>query len=549
MSSNPTTRRRRLASLAVALPALGGTTALAADLPEEVARYVELKGAKLKTPAQDGVQIVELPSGQLVRVDLEHLELRDDQIFLDDGKLAELALSPSQLGEWLEIHRANNVTVIEDRSSIGAIASTVGSVVGTFAMLNTMSDLSADLLALSSQSAQASTSSADDDPALDAEEDALSEDEEGDDEEETIVNVQPQLGAAPTNGVANESAAAGTSTGASVSATDGDGGTLEYSIESQQIDGAFTVDSDTGEISVANSAVIDFEKHQTLSVTVAVSDGQGGTASQEVTIAIEDDDSDTISSAFSFTQTHDALSSGAIGFGDASTDPEELQARFIIAGIEADSGLAFIDQYIAPIDYLVWGSGFTDASATAATFSELAEIDYVELDFGYFYLSGYADPSIQALSFPATVTDFGLETALPAPMHFKSFYADASGVPAELYAFSNDTITQTSPGTFSTSNPVFNIVAGDILTFGDTTGDGRAEVIIYGASATEAQVYENLGTGFATTPLEETIFTGVDLDALAGGQLLDMSVSDHLSNGALNVILLGESATYFYELT
>ena len=362
MSSNPTTRRRRLASLAVALPALGGTTALAADLPEEIARYVELKGAKLKTPAQDGVQIVELPSGQLVRVDLEHLELRDDQIFLDDGKLAELALSPSQLGEWLEIHRANNVTVIEDRSSIGAIASTVGSVVGTFAMLNTMSDLSADLLALSSQSAQASTSSADDDPALDAEEDALSEDEEGDDEEETIVNVQPQLGAAPTNGVANESAAAGTSTGASVSATDGDGGTLEYSIESQQIDGAFTVDSDTGEISVANSAVIDFEKHQTLSVTVAVSDGQGGTASQEVTIAIEDDDSDTISSAFSFTQTHDALSSGAIGFGDASTDPLVLDARFVIAGVEADSGLAFVDQYMATMDHFVFGSAFAFSS-------------------------------------------------------------------------------------------------------------------------------------------------------------------------------------------
>lgn len=551
--------QRRIAALSVAVPAIWAKESLALETKESVTRYIELKDAELLTPARDGLQIVKMPDGALMRIDLERLELRDEQVFLHEAELAELALSPAFLGASLEVLRSDPVTMIEDRGSMGAIASALGSVVGTFAVLNTMGELSEDMINLSEQSLEtlAASSSADDDsdddPALDADEDEAADEPAGDAGEETEPeapkNQPPEFGAAPTKGVVNESAAAGTSTGVEVTASDSDGGTLVYSIQTQQVEGAFAVDPTTGEIAVANSAVIDFEQHETLSLTVTVSDGQGGSVSQVVTIAIEDDDSDTVAATPAFTQAHSALSSGAIGFGNASFDPSTIAARFVLAGVEKETGTARVQQYEGVMAHFLGGADNALATAEAADFSALAEIDHIDLSAGNFFLGGYADPSIKALSFPAVLTDFGALSAFDMPKHYRSVYEDASGVSAASYALFEETIERTAPTSFATSDPVFEVGAGDILSFGDLTGDGEAEAIVLQADTAEAQVYENLGTGFATTPLEETILTGIDLNARAGGKVLDISVTDHLSNEGLNVVLLGETGTYFYELT
>ena len=42
---------------------------------------------------------------------------------------------------------------------------------------------------------------------------------------------------------------------------------------------------------------------------------------------------------------------------------------------------------------------------------------------------------------------------------------------------------------------------------------------------------------------------GLDLDALAGGRLLDLSLRDHFSTGETTLVLLGSEATFLYELT
>jgi len=63
------------------------------------------------------------------------------------------------------------------------------------------------------------------------------------------------------------------------------------------------------------------------------------------------------------------------------------------------------------------------------------------------------------------------------------------------------------------------------------------------------QAYENLGDGFAEDALTQTLFTGLDLDALAGGRLLDLSLRDHFSTGETTLVLLGTEATFLYELT
>ncbi len=49
--------------------------------------------------------------------------------------------------------------------------------------------------------------------------------------------------------------------------------TLTYSITSQTVSGAFTINSDTGTITVANGSLLDFETNATHTVTVRVSDG------------------------------------------------------------------------------------------------------------------------------------------------------------------------------------------------------------------------------------------------------------------------------------
>jgi hypothetical protein len=82
----------------------------------------------------------------------------------------------------------------------------------------------------------------------------------------------------------DENTANGTSVG-TVSASDPDAGdSLTYSIAAGNTDGAFAIDSSTGEITVANSGALDFETNPSFSLTVQVEDTGSLTATATVTI-------------------------------------------------------------------------------------------------------------------------------------------------------------------------------------------------------------------------------------------------------------------------
>lgn len=84
----------------------------------------------------------------------------------------------------------------------------------------------------------------------------------------------------------NENLAAGTSIG-TVTARDPDiGETLSYAITAGNTDGAFTINSSTGEITVDNAAAVDFETHPTFALTVEVTDNDAPTLSDTATITI-----------------------------------------------------------------------------------------------------------------------------------------------------------------------------------------------------------------------------------------------------------------------
>ena len=84
----------------------------------------------------------------------------------------------------------------------------------------------------------------------------------------------------------DENSANGTVVG-TISASDQDGDTLSYSIIAGDPNGAFAIDSATGEITVADGAQLDFESQASYSLTVQVQDNGTGTLTDTATVTID----------------------------------------------------------------------------------------------------------------------------------------------------------------------------------------------------------------------------------------------------------------------
>ena len=61
---------------------------------------------------------------------------------------------------------------------------------------------------------------------------------------------------------------------------------LTYSIQSQTVAGAFAIDADSGQITVADGSLLDYETNATHSLTVRVTNGEGNTYDEAFTIAL-----------------------------------------------------------------------------------------------------------------------------------------------------------------------------------------------------------------------------------------------------------------------
>ena len=103
----------------------------------------------------------------------------------------------------------------------------------------------------------------------------------------TAVNDAPSVAGQVFAGT--ENASVGDAVG-TVSASDAEGDTLTYSIIGGNTDGAFSIDSSTGAISVANTSALDFETTPTFGLNVQVQDDGAptGTTTATVTINLSD---------------------------------------------------------------------------------------------------------------------------------------------------------------------------------------------------------------------------------------------------------------------
>ena len=137
----------------------------------------------------------------------------------------------------------------------------------------------------------------------------------------TTVNQAPAFseGSSTTRSLA-ENSSAGQDIGNPVSATDGDGGTLAYSLEGQDA-ASFDIVSSSGQLRTRSGVTYNYESDETYSVQVRVEDGQGGSATIDVEIALTDVDEAPAAPAAP-TVTASTLNSLSVGWAaPANTGP------------------------------------------------------------------------------------------------------------------------------------------------------------------------------------------------------------------------------------
>ena len=120
-----------------------------------------------------------------------------------------------------------------------------------------------------------------------------------------------------------EGAADGTEA-ATIAATDIDGDALSYAITAGNDDGAFAIDPQSGEVTVADGSLLDHETQASRSLTIEVSDGNGGTDAAELVVNIADVNESPVSAADSFAGTEDQAIAGNVLTNDTDVDGDAL---------------------------------------------------------------------------------------------------------------------------------------------------------------------------------------------------------------------------------
>ena len=131
-----------------------------------------------------------------------------------------------------------------------------------------------------------------------------------------------------SNDTVNENASDGTVVG-TVSANDPEGASLTYSL-SDDADGRFQIDANTGEISVADGSQLDFEDAASHQVTVEVSDGTN-TTTQAFTINLGDANEAPEAVSLSNDTVNENASDGTVVGTVSANDPEGASLSYALS--------------------------------------------------------------------------------------------------------------------------------------------------------------------------------------------------------------------------
>ena len=139
-----------------------------------------------------------------------------------------------------------------------------------------------------------------------------------------------------------ENTGSGVDIGSAVSATDADSDTLFYSLGGTD-EASFSIDSSSGQL--RTSASLDYETKSAYTVTISVSDGQGGSDSITVTIDVTDVDESPVNNAPVFTDgssttrniAENTASNVNIGSAVSATDADDDTLSYSLGGTDESS--------------------------------------------------------------------------------------------------------------------------------------------------------------------------------------------------------------------
>ncbi len=154
----------------------------------------------------------------------------------------------------------------------------------------------------------------------------------------TNVNEAPVFtdGSSTTRSIA-ENTASGTNIGTPVSATDGDGDTLTYSLSGTDA-ASFSIISSTGQLQTIAAVALNYETKSSYSVTITADDGNGNSASISVTVNITNlnDNTPVFTDGSSTTRSiaENTASGTNIGTPVAATDGDGDTLTYILGGTD-----------------------------------------------------------------------------------------------------------------------------------------------------------------------------------------------------------------------
>jgi Ca2+-binding RTX toxin-like protein len=165
-----------------------------------------------------------------------------------------------------------------------------------------------------------------------------------------------------------EGAAADTLVGITAHSTDSDSPTITYSLTADTSSGGFKIDSSTGVISVADSTKINYESAagHAYSITVQADDGDGGTSTQDFSIAVTDvaPSASSDGNAAANSVAEGAANGTAVGITATSTDVNGGTVTFSLTN---DAGGRFAINSSTGVVTVANGSLLNYESATSHT--------------------------------------------------------------------------------------------------------------------------------------------------------------------------------------
>ncbi|MDJ0609183.1 MAG: cadherin domain-containing protein [Kiloniellales bacterium] len=389
---------------------------------------------------------------------------------------------------------------------------------------------------------------------------------------ETIdVTITPPINLAPTDmdlsaNTVSESATNGASVG-TISTTDSfPGETFSYAL-TDDAGGRFTIDSSTGEVTVADGGLLDYESATSHTVTVEVTDSAANTYSESFTINLTDDTSEFSASAISdgdagANEVSDTAADGAtVGITAAASDADasdtvtyslsdDAGGRFAIDG---NTGVVTVADNTL-LDYDVAASHDIEVTATSTDGSTSTQTFTIDLNEAPSDLT-FAGNS--ALTTDASAADTVATASVVNPSGGQTYTFTLTDNAGGLFQIDSSTgAISAVPGDANfteqtgSDNPFDGIDIGtrSTPTFADIDGDGDLDAFI-GEDNGTINYYENTGTSSSPTFTQQTggsnPFDGVDIGARSTPVFADID-----GDGDLDAFI-GESSgnINYYENT